>query len=209
MTEEYRGNIDNGALREALEERRQLLAYHFSSESEMVEQALSERSQQVKWWEDTITRTRKDSWAQQLSSYHSLAGSLAGLLGASVKEQAKVMVPFEVAEATKEFARFIGSKDPSALASSLKHTLAAKQYAAVAKAGSAGSASGGRAGGTGGERQDGVASSREEEARSRQARVIVNVGRKVGVVDTYDFARTIIDAINENIRDEVILEVAS
>jgi hypothetical protein len=37
----------------------------------------------------------------------------------------------------------------------------------------------------------------------------VNVGRQVGIVDTYEFARTIIDAINENIKDDVILEVQS
>jgi hypothetical protein len=44
---------------------------------------------------------------------------------------------------------------------------------------------------------------------SRHTRVIVNVGRQVGMVDTYEFARNLIDALNENLRDDVILEVAS
>ena len=39
--------------------------------------------------------------------------------------------------------------------------------------------------------------------------MIVNVGRQVGLIDTYEFTRGLIEAINENIGDDVVLEVAS
>jgi len=135
---------------------------------------------------------------------------MAGLLGGSIRDQAKVMVPFEIAEATKEFARFLGTKDPAALASSLKHALAASQYAAAAKASAGATAGGGGSAGPGGQGAGSAPGTQgREDEPSHHTRLIVNVGRQVGIVDTYEFARTLIDAINENIKDDVILEVQS
>lgn len=210
MTEIKDQRIDTSALEAALEERQRLLEDYHTREFEFLEQTNSERAERVSWWEGVVSETRKNAYAQQLGSYKSLAGSMSSLLGASVTNQAKVMIPFEIAEATKEFARFLGTRDPRALASSLKHALAAKQYASAAKSGgaSSGSGGGGAPGGMGGAKP---AANEEPEAQKarRNARVIINVGRKVGVVDTYEFARTMIDAINENISDDVVLEVAS
>ena len=188
-----------------LEERRRLFEDQLLWEREALEQSYTEMAERTQWWEGMITELRVSANAQQLSSYRSLAGSMSNLLGGSIRQQAKLMVPFEIAESTKEFARFLGTKDPSALASSLKHALAARQYAAAAKSSAGGSASvGGAASGA-----PAATAAQGEEKPSRQARVIVNVDRQVGVVDTYEFARTLIDAINENVSDDVVLEVAS
>jgi len=196
---------DTSALRDALEERSRLMADYSARELELFDEASRRRAERVRWWEGLITETRRGAWSQQMGSYKSLARSMAGLLGASVKDQAKVMIPFEVAEATKEFARFLGTRDPSALASSLKHALAARQYAAAAKSASPSGGSGGPSA-AGGDRPP--APRPGGQRREGGTRVIVNVGRQVGLVDTYEFARTLIDAINENVADDVILEVA-
>jgi len=58
----------------------------------------------------------------------------------------KIFAGFEIAEATKEFAKFLGTKDPSHLVSSLEHALAAKQYLASAKGASGGGGGGGGGG---------------------------------------------------------------
>ncbi|MFO8056100.1 MAG: hypothetical protein R6V10_02240 [bacterium] len=195
---------DNRSLERTLMERERTMADYLVREREMVEEAFARRAERVRWWESMVSNIKQSAHAEQLNSYRNMAGSLAGLLGASIKDQAKIMIPFEVAEATKEFARFLGTRDPSALASSLKHTLAAKQYAAAAKAASPSGAKGGGAG-AGGGKEHGRGKEREEKT----SRVVVNVGRQVGMVDTYEFARNLIDAINENVSDDVVLEVAS
>jgi hypothetical protein len=200
-------DYDNSGVRAALSDRRSIINDYLASEKELLENSYLEKSERTKWWESTITDTRKNAWRSQMSSFKSLAGSMAGLLGSSIKDQAKIMVPFEVAEATKEFARFLGTKDPSALASSLKHTLAAKQYAAAAKSGGAGSTGGGGPSGTGPSNKAPVEQGTEK--RTGTARVVVNMDRQVAMVDTYEFARNLIDAINENISDDVFLEVSS
>ncbi len=208
MMEDELGKGDAGALEASLQEREQLLSEYANRELALVDQTLSQRAEKVGWWESLITETRLGAWSQQMSSYKSLAKSMAGLLGSSVKEQAKVMIPFEIAEATKELARFLGSGDPRALASSLKHALAAKQYASSAKSAGAAPVSGGGAA-SARATTAAVAGEPGREERAGQTRVVVNVGRQVGVVDTYEFARNLIDAINENVGDDVVLEVSS
>ncbi len=195
---------DNRSLQDELLERERTLAEHLSREKQMVEQSLVQRAERVHWWESMVSNIKQSAHAEQLASYRNMAGSLAGLLGTSIKDQAKIMIPFEIAEATKEFARFLGTRDPAALASSLKHTLAAKQYAAAAKAASPSGAKGGAAGGQGGKQ-----SRPSPEKEDKKSRVVVNVGRQVGMVDTYEFARNLIEAVNENISDDVVLEVTS
>jgi hypothetical protein len=207
MNEAGNQGLDNTALASALSQREQIIADSLGRERSLIEESLSQTAERTQWWDNMVAQTRAGAWGMQLKSFQSMSRSMAGLLGGSIRDQAKVMVPFEIAEATKEFARFLGTKDPSALASSLKHALAARQYAAAAKA-SAGAASGGGSGGGGAPAAKPGAQGRPDE-KSSHARVIVNVGRQVGIVDTYEFARTIIDAINENIKDDVILEVQS
>jgi hypothetical protein len=208
MNEAGNQGLDNSALAAALAQREQMIADSLERERSLVEESLSQTAERTQWWDNMVTETRSGAWGMQLKSYQSMSRSMAGLLGGSIRDQAKLMVPFEIAEATKEFARFLGTKDPSALASSLKHALAARQYAAAAKA-SAGAASGGGSAGGGASPTAKPGAQGNQDEQSRHARVIVNVGRQVGIVDTYEFARTIIDAINENIKDDVILEVQS
>jgi hypothetical protein len=208
MNEPGNPGLDNTALASSLAERERMIADSLERERSLVEESLAETAERTRWWDNLVAETRSAAWTTQLKSYQSMSRSLAGLLGGSIRDQAKVMVPFEIAEATKEFARFLGTKDPSALASSLKHALAAKQYASAAKASAATSSGGGAAAGGAAAGQAPGTPGREAEP-SHHTRLIVNVGRQVGIVDTYEFARTLIDAINENIKDDVILEVQS
>lgn len=194
---------DPRTFEDELAERERISAEYLRREVELADRAGAERAERTLWWESMVTRNRRESFGAQLGSYQSLAKSMSSLLGASIAEQAKVMIPFEVAEATREFARFLGSGDPAALAASLRHTLAARQYAAAAKSGAGGGDGGGGHGGGGKNRAE------KPEAEHRQARVVVNVGRQVGLIDTYEFARGLISAINENLSDDVILEVGA
>ena len=197
---------DLSALAASFEERERLLAEHLARERELREQAAEERAERTRFWAELTSDLQQNAWSSQLGAFKSMAGSMAGLLGSSIKEQAKIMVPFELAEATREFARFLGSRDPGALASSLRHALAARQYAAVAKSAAGGAPSGG--GSAGGGRGGPAARAGDSEPSRGSARVIVNVGHQTALVDTYEFARTLIDAINENLDDDVILEVS-
>jgi hypothetical protein len=73
------------------------------------------------------------------------------LFGLGVREQSLLMIPFEIAEGVKEFAKFLGTGDPMALASSVQHGLAAALYAkAAGTAGGGGGNAGGGGGGGGG-----------------------------------------------------------
>lgn len=206
MVEKTSTTFDNSALASALAEREQLLGESLAREQALLEQSFSDQAERTQAWEQTITDLKLSAQGDQLASYQSMANSLAGLLGGSIRDQAKVMVPFEIAEATREFARFLGTHDPTALAASLKHALAARQYAAAAKAGHPGGGESGGGGAGSGAGLKPAAQLKEEE--KRHARVVVNVGRRIGVVDTYEFARTLIDAINENLSDDVVLEVS-
>jgi hypothetical protein len=205
MNEENTPGLELSSLAGLLADRRDLISTSLADESALVDQALADRAARTVWWESMITDNRRATDTAQLTSYGTMARSMAGLLGGSIRDQAKIMMPFEIAEATREFARFLSTRDPAALASSLKHALAAKQYAAAAKSGGGGESGGG------GAPPSAPAASQPGAANepSRQSRVIVNVGRQIGLVDTYEFARNLIDAINENLRDDVVLEVAS
>jgi hypothetical protein len=191
-----------------MEERLGILAGGLAQEQELIDRSMAERAERMRWWEEMVSRNTAATSSKNLAAYQSVARSMAALLGGSIKDQAAIMVPFEIAESAQDFAKFLGSGDPTALAASLQHALAAKQYAAVAKTGVGGGGGGGGGGGHGG----GGGGKREEAApvpERKATRVIVNVGRGVGVIDTYEFARGLIGAINENLSDDVVLEVAS
>jgi hypothetical protein len=117
------------------------------------------------------------------------------------------MIPFEIAETTKEMAKFLATKDPSHLSASLKHALAVKQYAEAAKT----SAPGGRgSGGEGGGHIRGAEGRRAEETereKSHRALVVVNVGDGI-VVNPKEFTRQLVKGLNEAYKDNVSIEFA-
>lgn len=76
----------------------------------------------------------------------------------------KIFAGFEIAEAAKEMGRFLGTKDPSHLVSSLQHILAAKQYLKAAKGASGGGGGGGAGAGAGGGRGGGYGAGAGTEA---------------------------------------------
>jgi len=174
------------------------------------------------YWEKTISDIKYKNAMQRLATAKSIAGSLGKLFGLGVQDQAKVMIPFEIAEATKEFARFLGTRDPAALASSLKHALAAKQYGEAAS--SAGKSTG--AGGIGAIAAPPAAAAApagppaaalppaapipgaapETEAEKGKTFITVNVAPGVEL-DRYAFARDLVGVINENTADDVVLDV--
>jgi len=193
-----------GVLRGEMEERLGILAGGLAQEQELIDRSMAERAERMRWWEEMVSQNTAATSSKNLAAYQSVARSMAALLGGSIKDQAAIMVPFEIAESAQDFAKFLGSGDPTALAASLQHALAAKQYATVAKTGVAGGGGGGHGGGGGGKREEAAPA-----PERKPTRVIVNVGRGVGVIDTYEFARGLIGAINENLSDDVVLEVAS
>jgi len=144
------GSSDNftTGLEEALQARESLIQDYADRENSILARANAERAQQTIYWENLITQTTLQAQSLQLKSYAASAKSMAKSLGEGIRAQALVMIPFEVAEATKEFARFLSTGDPLALASSLQHALAVKQYAEAAGAG--GKSGGGGGGGGGG-----------------------------------------------------------
>ena len=93
------------------------------------------------------------------------------------------MIPFEIAEATKEMADFLATKDPSHLAASLKHALAVKQYADAAKT-SAPASSGGTSGGS----ASAPSAEPERTRHEHRARLVVNVEDGV-VINPKEFTR--------------------
>jgi len=152
-----------------------------------------------------LTRSLKEqSLASELTAYKSASGSVAKLLGIGIKAQATIMIPFEIAEATKDMAKFLSTRDPSFLAASLKHALAAKQYADAAKT----AAHAGSIGGGGGEGGAAGAEKAKEETKPRAATVVVNVGDGV-VVNPKEFTRQLIEGLNEAYRDNVKIEFAN
>jgi sugar (pentulose or hexulose) kinase len=138
----------------------------------------------------------------ELKAYQSSVSSVAKLVGAGIKEQALIMIPFEIAEATKEMADFFATKDPSHLAASLKHALAVKQYADAAKT-SAPSSSGGASGGS----ASAPSAEPERGQPEHHARVVVNVGDGV-VINPKEFTRQLVEGLNEAYRDNVRIEFA-
>jgi hypothetical protein len=141
--------------------------------------------------------------ARKVGAYGGAAKAAAQLLGAGVREMAAIMIPFEIAEGTKEMARFLGTGDPAALASALQHGLAIKQYLEAAKGGaSGGSVSGGGGGGGGGGRHDSV---REAESSGGSRQLFIQI-EHLPTTDpaaryTVDEVNSILDRINEGIQE--------
>lgn len=198
------------SLEESLKAREILISEYSDRENAILDRTSEERAQKTAFWENLITETKAGAQRSQVSSYQSTAKTLGKLLGMGIKEQAMVMIPFEIAEATKEMAQFLATKDPTHLAASLKHTLAVGQYAAAAKSGAgAGVSSAGAAGAASSTRQE-IPSQEKEQTQEtgRAATVVVNVGEGV-VTHPKEFARQIIDGLNEAYRDDVHIEFAS
>ena len=190
-----------------MQERECLIGEYMERERALLDQSSDERARRTAFWENTITRTKADAQRAQVTSYKSTADSVGKLLGLGIKQQAMVMIPFEIAEATKEMAAFLATKDPTHLAASLKHTLAITQYAAAAKtsagAGSAGSTSSSAAQAP--KPEQAVDTSSQNRNR---AKVVVNLGDGV-VTHPKEFARQLIDGLNEAYQDDVHIEFAS
>ena len=113
-------------LEDSLQARESLIQDYAQRENELLSRTSAERAQQTQYWENLVTQTKLQAQSAQVKSFASSAKSMAKSLGLGIREQALLMIPFEVAEATKEFARFLATKDPMALASSLQHALAVK-----------------------------------------------------------------------------------
>ncbi len=171
------------------------------AELEIIKQAEEQRHQLEQHFSELTRKVKERNLASEINAYQSAAGSVAKFLGAGIKQQAMIMIPFEIAEATKEMADFFATKDPTHLASSLKHLLAVKQYADAAKT-SAGSG----ASGSGGSSTAPPAESPEDQTRHK-ARVVVNVGDGV-VINPKEFVRQLVDGLNEAYRDNVRIEFA-
>jgi hypothetical protein len=86
---------------------------------------------------------------KKLGSYKTIASNIAQILGASQKEMAKFMIPFEIAQGVSDLAEGAWPPNPAAIAAASAHFLAAKNWADVGKKGGGGGG-GGRGGGGGG-----------------------------------------------------------
>lgn len=196
-------------LEEALQAREQMLLESAQREQALWSRASAERAEQTLYWENLITQTKLQAQNLQVKSYASSAKSMAKLLGAGIREQALVMIPFEIAEATKEFARFLGTGDPMALASSLQHALAVKQYAEAAGAGARGH-SGGH-GAAGGVSRPPLTPPAETEP-SRTGRIIIEGAKRdpnETIVLTGEQLYQMVDGINRKWREgSIVLEFA-
>jgi len=217
---EIPGQKDSGEQKQSASDSNQTLAAQFypleqyedqlvrlqeykDQELEIVSEAEARRHKLESHFSDLTRKITERNLSAEISAYQSAAGSMAKFLGAGIKEQALIMIPFEIAEATKEMADFLATKDPSHLAASLKHALAVKQYADAAKT----SASGGGAGsGSGGGSSTPTAEPGRERI-DRRARVVVNVGDGV-VINPKEFTRQLVDGLNEAYNDNVIIEFA-
>lgn len=196
------------SLEESLQAREDLIREHMEKEAAMLEAASEERAERTAFWENMITETRANAQSAQVSAYQSTAQTIARFLGTGIREQALIMIPFEIAEATKEMAQFLATRDPSHLASSLKHTLAVTQYAAAAKTGAAAGASSGGAGAVNSGPSGATQKPGEAERERHRAKVVVNVGEGV-VTNPREFARQMVDGLNEAYQDDVHIEFAS
>jgi len=173
-----------------------------NEELKIVAEAEAQRYELEKQYSELTRRLKEQNLMAELKAYQSSVSSVAKLVGAGIKEQALIMIPFEIAEATKEMADFFATKDPSHLAASLKHALAVKQYADAAKT-SAPSSSGGASGGS----ASAPSAEPERGQPEHHARVVVNVGDGV-VINPKEFTRQLVEGLNEAYRDNVRIEFA-
>ena len=150
-----------------------------------------------------LTQQSKEQslWAE-INAYKSSAKTVGKLLGLGIKEMALVMIPFEIAEATKEMANFFATKNPTHLAASLKHALAVKQYAQAAKTSKSASVSSALPA-----RAPEKPATATVQQPQHRATVVVNVGDGV-VVHPKEFVRQIIEGLNEAYKDNVVIEFA-
>lgn len=203
-------NIWNQALfysQEQLNEQLNMLKEYKDEELRIVSEYGQTRYELESRFSGLIRRTKESNLVSELSAYQSSAKSIAKFLGMGIKEQALVMIPFEIAEATKEMAQFLATRDPSHLAASLKHTLAVKQYAEAART----SAPGGGAVSGGGHIRGAEAGrgtpAEIEREKSHRALVVVNVGDGI-VINPKEFTRQLVEGLNEAYRDNVRIEFA-
>jgi len=177
--------------------------------NEIVSKAGAERADQNEKFQQLMAAATERSQLQQIKSYQSSAASMGKLLGAGIKTQALIMIPFEIAEATKEFARFLSTGDPMALASSLEHALAVKQYAEAAGASGGGGSHGGSGGG-GGQKAAGPESTKTEPQRT--GTIIIEGARRdphEQITLTGEQLYQIVDGINSKWREgSIILDFA-
>jgi len=188
---------------EARENLEKLKAYK-ATELGIISESLEQRHQLESQFAELTRKTKEENLLLELKAYQSASGTMAKLLGLGIKQQAMIMIPFEIAEATKEMGKFLGTRDPRHLAASLKHALAVKQYAEVAKTSSKGAGAGAGTTGAGA----GAEKAEAEKPVSKTATVVVNVGDGV-VLNPKEFVRQLIDGLNEAYRDNVKLEFAS
>ncbi len=172
-------------------------------ELEIVREAEARRHQLEAQYSELTRKVKQQDLAAEMTAFKSAAGSMAKSLGLGIKQQAMIMIPFEIAEATKEMAAFFSTKDPTHLAASLKHMLAVKQYADAAKT----SASGGSSGSAGAGSAPAAPGPEQKERVDHRARVVVNVGDGV-VVNPKEFTRKLVEGLNEAYRDNVKIEFA-
>jgi len=186
----------------------QRLREYKQMELDIVSEAETRRYQLESQFAELTRRTKEDSLVSEVTAMKSAAGSMAKILGAGIKEQAMIMIPFELAQATKDMAMFLSTKDPSFLLASLKHALAIKQYADAAKS-SASAGGGGGAGGSGVGGAGPLAAGRQPEAvpAPKNARVVVNMGEGV-ITQPKEFVRQLVQGLNEAYRDNVDVEFA-
>jgi len=178
------------------------LRAHKEAVLEIIYQAEQRRYEIEKQFSELVQKTKQESRLSEINAYKSSAQTLGKLLGLGIKQMAMVMIPFEIAEATKEMANFLATRDPSHLAASLKHALAVKQYAQAAKTSKSVSTSAGALG-----RTAPRVPRAQEKALRQKAHIVVNVGDGV-VVHPKEFARQIIEGLNEAYRDNVVIEFA-
>ena len=186
----------------------EMLRQYKQMEPDIVSEAETRRYQIESQFAELTRRTKEDSLVSEVTAMKSAAGSMAKILGAGIKEQAMIMIPFELAEATKDMGMFLSTRDPSFLLASLKHALAIKQYADAAKSSaSAGGGGGVGAGGVGGAGALGTGPQAEATPATKSARVVVNVGDGV-ITQPKEFVRQLVQGLNEAYRDNVDVEFA-
>ncbi len=156
---------------------------------------------------DKTSRLESQALGKQVSGYASAAKNLAGIVGAGRREQAFIEGGHAIVQAAMAAAKAIGPPpDPQAALAAVAWTAAAKEAFSYAKKGGGSvSSSGGRGSGS-----RGKADKQEPEAEApSRSRIVVNVDSSAAVVDRYEFARHLVEAINENMADNVLLELGS
>ena len=186
----------------------EMLRQYKQMELDIVSEAETRRYQLESQFAELTRRSKEDSLVSEVNAMKSASGSMAKVLGAGIKEQAMIMIPFELAEATKDMGMFLSTKDPSFLLASLKHALAIKQYADAAKS-SASAGGGGGAGGASGGGAGPLGTGPQAEAipALKSARVVVSMGDGV-ITQPKEFVRQLVQGLNEAYRDNVDVEFA-